>query len=237
MPTKQSPGRRIATATRWPVGIAYTGWRYIWRTTPIHRGDEPGTLEEDLPRAFPDEYAGDDVQHYEHGVGPLFHRLYATAIRDAEMSATELIERVSADPDEVAPGAMAKFDKTVGDERRMQPGDEFHIRIPGPWDGPVRVVETTPQSFRFVTLAGHLEAGQIEWRAWDEEGRLFFQIESWSRAGDRVSAIMHDRLRMAKEVQFHMWTSVHERVADFVGGRRDGPIQMCTRRVDAEKFA
>jgi uncharacterized protein (UPF0548 family) len=28
---------------------------------------------------------------------------------------------------------------------------------PGPWDGPVRVVERTPTCFRFATLAGHLE--------------------------------------------------------------------------------
>ncbi|HEX3925196.1 MAG TPA: hypothetical protein VHY31_23150 [Streptosporangiaceae bacterium] len=36
--------------------------------------------------------------------------------------------------------------------------------MPGPWDGPVRVVHTGAASFRFATLAGHLEAGEIEFR-------------------------------------------------------------------------
>ncbi len=36
--------------------------------------------------------------------------------------------------------------------------------MPGPWDGPVLVVDQTPTSFRFATLKGHLEAGQIEFR-------------------------------------------------------------------------
>ena len=43
----------------------------------------------------------------------------------------------------------------------MAVGDEYVVRMPGPWDGPVRVVERTPTAFRFATLEGHLEAGQI----------------------------------------------------------------------------
>ena len=72
--------------------------------------------------------------------------------------------------------------------------------MPGPWDGPVRVAEVTDTSFRFLTLDGHIEAGQIEWRARDEPGRLIFEVESWSRAGDAASYLVHDRLRLAKGV-------------------------------------
>ena len=43
---------------------------------------------------------------------------------------------------------------------------------------------------------------------------LEFRIESWARAGDRLSNLLYDRLRMSKEVQLHMWTSVLERVAE-----------------------
>ena len=32
------------------------------------------------------------------------------------------------------------------------------VRMPGPWDGPVRVVDRSPTWFRFATLRGHLEA-------------------------------------------------------------------------------
>jgi hypothetical protein len=116
----------------------------------------------------------------------------------------------------------------------MRIGDEFTVRMPGPWDGPIRVVDLTPTSFRFVTLDGHIEAGQIEWRAREDGERIAFEIESWSRAGDRLSYVLHHRLRMAKEVQLHMWTSVLERVVRRYGGRRDGRLDIETRRVEME---
>jgi hypothetical protein len=105
--------------------------------------------------------------------------------------------------------------------------------MPGPWDGPVRVVERTPTSFRFATLDGHLEAGQIEFSAREDGSLLEFRIESWARAGDRFSNLLYDHLRMSKEIQLHMWTSVLERVAKLAGGRLTGGIEIRTRRVDA----
>ena len=104
--------------------------------------------------------------------------------------------------------------------------------MPGPWDGPIRVVEVTPRSFRFVTLDGHLEAGQIEWRARDADSGLEFEIESWARGGDRLSHLLHDKLRMAKEVQLYMWTSVLARVASHAGGELSGGLRIETRRAE-----
>jgi len=108
------------------------------------------------------------------------------------------------------------------------------VRMPGPWDGPVRVVHRTPTSFRLATLDGHLEAGQIEFRAATRDGSLEFTIESWARSGDRLSDLMYRHLRLSKEVQLHMWTSVLERVVKLARGHRLGPIAILTRRVDAE---
>jgi hypothetical protein len=236
MPVKVGFFRRAATASTWPVGVAWTTWTYIWRTTPLHRRQLEGSLREDLPPPLPDGANLDEVQQPKDGSGPLFHRTYTGAVRDARMSASELIECVSADPDLVVPRGLAKFRKTTGAEGRMQVGDEFLIHMPGPWDGPVRTIEVTPRSFRFATLDGHLEAGQIEWRASEHGGCLVFQIESWARAGDRFSAVMHDRLLMAKEVQLHMWSSVIERVALFTGGALEAGIDIDTRRVDGDEF-
>jgi hypothetical protein len=28
---------------RWPLGIAVVSWRYMWRTTPLHRSEEAGS--------------------------------------------------------------------------------------------------------------------------------------------------------------------------------------------------
>jgi hypothetical protein len=59
-----------------------------------------------------------------------------------------------------------------------------------------------------------------------------FNIESWARSGDRLSDLLYDRVRMAKEIQLHMWTSLLERVARMVNGRITGGIDIETRRVD-----
>ena len=172
------------------------------------------------------------VQRPESGSGPLFHRVYSTRIRDADISAGELIGRVAADPNEVAPRSFTSFQKERGDDGDMQPGNEFLVRMPGPWDGPIRCIERTPTSFRFATLDGHLEAGQIEWRARDGAETVQFQIESWARPGDRLSNVLHHRLRMAKEVQLHMWISVLERVVKLSGGRMTGGVAIHTRVAD-----
>ena len=231
MPRRPSPARRLGTAARWPVGVLLTSWRYMWRTTPLHRSEVEGRLPDDAPPAIPAEPSREEVQHPPEGVGPLFHRTYRARIREASIGPEELIATITADPDRVAPSEFASFTKVLGEDGAMAVGDEYVVRMPGPWDGPVRVVDRTPTSFRFVTLAGHLEAGQIRFSA--EHGDLLeFRIESWAQSGDRLSNLLYHHLRMSKEVQLHMWTSVLERVAALAGGRLTGGIEIRTRRVD-----
>ena len=220
--------RRFTTSLRWPVGVLATSWAYLWRTTPLHRREEAGAWDEDRPRDLPPELDDEAVQHVGEGAGPLLHRHYRGRIRDGRLDAAGLMARLSADPNDVAPGTMAHFEKRKGEDGRMALGDEFLVHMPGPWDGPVRVVELTPTSFRLATLEGHLEAGQIEWRAEDRPGALRFEVESWSRPGDRISELAHHHLRMAKEVQLHMWTSVLERVAELADGELDHGVDIHT---------
>jgi hypothetical protein len=85
--------------------------------------------------------------------------------------------------------------------------------------------------FRLVTLKGHLEAGQIEFRAYEEDDHVVFEIESWARSKDRLTDVLYDRLRMSKEVQLHMWTSTLERIVKLSGGSRSGGIEIHTRKV------
>ena len=214
------------------MGIALTSWQYMWRTTPMHRVEVEGSATEDAPPPLPSGIPDDELQLPEHGAGPLFHRRYSVRIRDSQSSPEELMALVSGAPDRVAPTEFASFQKVHGEEGRMAVGDEFVVRMPGPWDGPVRVVDVQPTSFRLVTLAGHLEAGQIEFTVGRDDDRLVFNIESWARSGDRLSDLLYDRVRMAKEIQLHMWTSLLERVARLVNGRITGGIDIETRRVD-----
>jgi hypothetical protein len=203
----------------------------MWRTTPLHRSEAAGELPGDGPPAFPEGVSADEVQPPSAGAGPLFHRVYRARIREARMGPDELVDRITADLDRVAPSEFASFNKVLGAEGDMAAGDEYVVRMPGPWDGPVRVVERTPTAFRFATLEGHLEAGQIRFAAQDGE-LLEFRIESWARAGDRLSNLLYHHLRMSKEVQLHMWTSMLERVAELSGGRLTGGLEIRTRRVD-----
>jgi uncharacterized protein (UPF0548 family) len=176
-----------------------------------------------------------DVQLPEDGAGPVFHRHYRARIREATVAPAALFARILENPDRAAPSEFATFQKSRGEKGTMGPGDEYVVRMPGPWDGPVRVVEVTPTSFRLMTLEGHLEAGQIEFRARQDGEYLLFEIESWASSGDRLARLLYARLRMSKEVQLHMWTSFIERVARIAGGRLTGGIEIRTVRLDAER--
>jgi uncharacterized protein (UPF0548 family) len=231
VPRRPARSRRIATALRWPVGIGLTSWRYLWRITALHRQELPGSPRDGAPPPIPPGVDRRELQPAEDGVGPLFHRRYRARMRQASVAPDVLVERVAGDLNRVAPTEFARFDKVLGDGGAMRAGDEYVVRMPGPWDGPVRVVEVAPASFRLATLAGHLEAGQIEFSAARDGEDVVFTIESWARSGDRLSSLLYERLRMAKEVQLHMWTSFLERVAVLSGGRLAGGVEIRTWRV------
>jgi uncharacterized protein (UPF0548 family) len=204
----------------------------MWRTTPLHRREVAGCAADDWPPPLPAGVPADGLQPAEAGVGPLFRRRYEVRVRHPRLSPAELMAQVQADLNRPAPTEMARFSKVEGDKGRMAVGDEYVVRMPGPWDGPVRVVSVTPVSFRLATLDTHLEAGQIELRAGGEGEHLVFSIESWARSGDQLSRVLYQQLRMAKEVQLHMWTTFLERVVHLSGGRVTGGIDIDTRRVE-----
>jgi Domain of unknown function (DUF1990) len=209
----------------------------MWRTTPMRRREVPGSLEPPLPvlLTYPPELSSDGLQGHEDGYGPLFHRRYRTRIRESRLHAEELMQKVQADPNRVSPTKFARFQLVHGERGRLVVGNEYVVRMPGPWDGPVRVVDVGPRSFRLATLTGHLEAGQIEFRAAaDGDTGLVFEIESWARSSSPVVNLLYHRLRMAKEVQAHMWISFLERVVALAGGRMTGGIELDTERVEIQ---
>jgi hypothetical protein len=146
------------------------------------------------------------------------------------MTPSALIDLVSVRLNQASP-EMAVFRKTRGAQGTLRQGDEFVVRMPGPWDGPVRVVRRDEASFRLATLDGHLEAGEIEFRAETDGDALRFEIESWARAGDWLSALLYNKLRLAKEVQLNMWSHFCVRAAGLSGGRPQGGITIRTRWV------
>jgi hypothetical protein len=131
----------------------------------------------------------------------------------------------------VVPSEVAFFRQLRGADGPPEVGDDYLVRMPGPWDGPVRVIRTDANSLRLATLRGHLEAGQIEFRARRDGDGLTFEIESWARAGDWLSHIAYNYLRLAKEIQLNMWTHCCLRTCEIVGGRPDGGVWITTHRV------
>ena len=232
MPRRSTLPRYVLTTLLWPFGMGLTSWQYMWRTTPMHRRELEGTMEADAPPPLPPEVSDEGLQLVEDGAGDLFHRRYRGRFANPRLSARELIGRLQEDPNPLVPVELARFTKVAGEEGPMRVNDEYVVHMPGPWDGPVRVAEVTDTGFRVVTLEGHLEAGQIAFSASDEPDALVFQIESWARSGDSLVELLYDHLRMAKEVQLHMWTSALENVGRLAGGRLVGGIDIETRRVE-----
>ena len=221
--------QRTGIVLRWPVGLAQISWRYMWRVTPVYRRDERGDASDVPPPAAGADR--DDVQALADGYGPLLHRCYAVRVEHPRVSPEQAVDGLATDPNSAAPQEAAVFVKSRGEGDRMEVGDEYVVRMPGPWDGPVRVVDRTPTSFRFATLAGHLEAGEIEFRARCERDDLVFEIESWARPGDRASHLLYNKLLLAKEIQLNLWTETCLGVVRNSGGTLHGGVRVHTRRV------
>jgi Domain of unknown function (DUF1990) len=231
VPTRPSVTRRWLTAATWPLGVTLTSWDYMWRSTPLHRSERSDARAPE-PLVLPEGVSREDVQGPDDGYGPLFHRCYRTRIADPAISGLELMGKVQANPNRPAP-SFARFQKVLGDGGTMAVGDEFVVRMPGPWDGPVRVIEVNADSFRLATLDGHLEAGQICFRVRDVEAHeLTFEIESWARSSTRVTHVLYHTLRMSKEVQAHMWISFLEGVTHLAKGRMRGGVTIETERFE-----
>ncbi|GGU92590.1 hypothetical protein GCM10010182_04850 [Actinomadura cremea] len=210
------------------MGIA--GWRWLRHSRRVSRRRLRTGVDAEMDRIPHRE--GNRVQDPHEGVGPAFQRRYTVRIAGSPLTPEQLLDRLGDDLNAASPVEVAVFDKTAGAPGSVEVGDEYLVHMPGPWNCPVRVVARTPVSFRFVTLRGHMEAGEIEFRAADAPDGLVFTIESWARSGDRLANALYDRLRIAKEMQLHMWTHFCVRVAELSGGRVDGDVEVSTDRAD-----
>lgn len=221
---------------RWGVGLPFAALRYVVQRVPLYRRDRQGPdgSEEpppDLERDLPGE--PDRLQRAADGVGSLFHRRYSVLMTDTELDAEELIGHIVEDPNRLAPSRMARFETFDGRfARDLQIGDELVVRLPGPWEGPVRVVDRTATSFRLATLEGHMEAGEIEFSTgYDERGFLRFQIDSWARSGDHLFHLLYERFPLGREMQLHMWSQFCQQAAAASQGVRMSNVDVITRRL------
>jgi hypothetical protein len=232
---QRSPGplallKATGNVLRTLPGMAVTTAKYLRHRHAVDH--EVIDLEGPAPDPDPDRaFPGDPstVLRRSAGHGPLYRRTYRVEVEDARTGPEELIGRLLVDPNRASPTEVSMFEAVHGTDRGL--GAEFLVHMPGPWDAPVRVVERTATSFRFATLRGHMEAGEIEFRAaWGDGGRLVFEIESWARSGDRLYDWIYDKVPITREMQLHMWVHVLEQVAVMAGGTPRGQISVTTSR-------
>jgi hypothetical protein len=234
----QSPWEILRRWARWPGAIGLGTLRYFRMLPDVRRTHR----EEPSPAPLLDD--PDDVEELQPihtGVGPTFERRYRARIRDAATTPEELMERIVEDFNRSANDPITEFVDQRVTEPRGDVGSEYRIQMPGPWDGPVRVVDRTPTSIRLATLGGHMEAGQIEMRV-DEVsfaargGRhdLVFEIHSIARSGDSAFHVLYEGLGIAREMQLYVWVDLCRNVCALSGGTLDGKIEVDTTKYRAK---
>ncbi|RSK32455.1 DUF1990 family protein [Hymenobacter metallilatus] len=170
------------------------------------------------------------------GSGPFFERRYWVDVQHPRQSAHELLEHIKCHLPDYSPESLADFSKTKGQSHCLMEGDEFHIKILGPWNGEVRVAEVMPEGFELVTLESHPEAGRIRFSLRPHTllpDTLRFEIHSWARSRDGLVAFTYDTLGMGRRVQQQTWETFCQRVAEHSGGLQLLPVQVETIRQQA----
>lgn len=218
MATSTHPRLSMVVA-RWLFGMMLVSWRYLWQITPLHRVEREGEPGADSPPWLAEDRYDEAVQLAEHGIGPLFHRRFSVHIAAARSTASDLMAEVADHFGRFVPREVVdvRFSSSSGGNN-LCAGDEFVVQMPGPWDGPVRVVHLDPTCLRLATLRGHLEAGQVQFHAEPDGDQLVFTIEVWARPSTRVVHLLYSRLRLAKEIQFNMWVRFCRAAAKRAGG-------------------
>ncbi len=167
------------------------------------------------------------------GTGPQLERRYYVDVARPRLTPPQLVAAVQADLPRFSPALLADFEQTRGEAGALRVGDEFRIKILGPWNGSVRVTDAGPTFFEFVTLEGHPEAGRIRFEAHALDGRadaLRFEITSVARSRDGLVAFAYDTLGGGKAMQEATWVEFCQRVAQASGGQALGPVTVETTR-------
>lgn len=229
-----TPSRAVRFATRWACGTASVALRYPFEAVPPRRRDAMPAQGEmpDLARPLPGDPT--TLRRVADGVGPLFHRRYWIDVVGAQVDPEDLMAALVRDVNRAAPATIGRFERADGTPvGELRVGDEFLVRLPGPGNAPVRVVERTPVSFTLATLAGHIEAGEIRFRASPHPDRdlLRFEVESWARSSAALLHVLYDVVPLVRELQLIMWSRMCRNVVGLTHGRPATDVQVTTVRI------
>lgn len=218
------------TLLRWTLGLGLVSWRYLWQTMPLYRTESADGEDCCRPPALPEALVPPSLQRTGDGVGPLFHRRFQVQVSAPAVTAEQLMTAVTDDFGRFVPSEVVGIRRTT--DSPLQRGDEFIVQMPGPWNGPVVVVHHDSSCLRLATLHGHLEAGQVQFRATEYDGVLTFEVQAWARSSTHLVHLLYSRMRLAKEVQLNMWVRFCRAAAVATGGHIVGGIHIDTHRVE-----
>ena len=208
--------------------VANNLWRQLTQPPTVEEQNIPEAVAVEQPKAVPMQATGTRaVQLPADGDGAIFYRRYRVEIAGSKFTSSALIREVGLRFNQLSPSALAEFEKVKGKPWSLEVGDEFDIQILGPWNGSVRVSEVLPDSFSFVTLEGHPEAGQIRFQSALISGRLSFEIVSWARSRDPLVALAYGA--GGKEIQKSTWVQFLEAIVELSGGMQLGEITVETQ--------
>lgn len=228
----EAPQAYLARYLRRPVDIARAVGRHLQSLGKLSR---TYTVTSDPPPSLYEVADTEELQVITAGTGPVLERTYRVHIADTQVTPEQLIDRLAEHLDDSSGTGLADFVEQRTTERAAGVGSEYRLRMPGPWNPGVRIIERTPTSIRLATLAGHMEAGQLEARARREdsappaEDRTVFEIHSVARTASHGFSLLYNRLRIAREMQLHMWVDFCGNVCTGLAeGRLNGKIELIT---------
>lgn len=172
------------------------------------------------------------------GAGPWLERRYYLDVARPRLSPAQLMTHIQADLPHFSPELLADFKKQKGVQGEpLRVGDEFSIKILGPWNGSVRVTEVSATHFEFITLEGHPEAGRIRFEVHnldERPGELRFEIRSWARSRDGLVAFAYDTIGGGLLMQEATWTEFCHRAAQASGGQALAKVTVETYKHDPD---
>lgn len=214
----------------------------VWRRQSAPRRERRMAREVPTARHVPEpqaSVAAPDVQEASTGFGALVHRQYEIRLDGVSHSAQSLCTLMQRNIAELAPSALAAFEKSEGSEHRFSVGDEYDITMLGPWNGRVRVDAVAPDHFTLVTLDGHPEAGQITFSAHDTTipGTRRVMIESWARARDGIVQAAYRAFGIGRQVQTEVWITFLQRLGELAGATKTPEVRITTEEIsEAEQL-
>lgn len=149
------------------------------------------------------------------GFGQLWQKTYTVRLSGAQVSPAEVVRLCSERLGELWPQGSRLHIPPPG----LVPGavGMIELRLPGglPLKTGMRVLHASAESFTFVTLSGHMEAGFITFGAREEEGVTVVRVESTARTGDPLYEVGFVLFGHSQQEAF--WRSTLEALARHYG--------------------